>query len=268
MTHPEPTVSGLVALPSGKSIFVQKYDAIPHDDPDIPIIFIHGFLGSTDMYLNIVPHLSNRTRILYDLEGHGSTPLPTTSPLTPASMAQVTHDLLTLYGYTRADVVAHSGGSFVALQFAQGFPGEVRKLVLLGPPEIPVNKDLVLGAARGLRVGSLEDRVPLFVDALGSRARDDPAILSRIRSEILLQDKDRAASTIEALSAFECAEGWGERGIEAVVVAGKQDTMATTENCAKLATRLGARLVEMDTGHSFTIEDPETTVKVLRDILG
>ena len=96
------------------------------------MIFIHGVFGSTNTFRPTLSAFPDRTRILYDLVGHAKSPLSQEKP-TMQSLAQDVEEILGHFGFDKekVDVVAHSAGTLIAIQYAIQYPQRIRKLVLL-----------------------------------------------------------------------------------------------------------------------------------------
>ncbi len=97
-----------------------------------PLVLLHGALSATETSFGaLLPELAkNRKVIAVEQQGHGRT-ADIDRPLTVPQMADDTAALLAHLGIERADLVAYSMGSAVALQLALRRPDLVRKLVLL-----------------------------------------------------------------------------------------------------------------------------------------
>jgi pimeloyl-ACP methyl ester carboxylesterase len=99
-----------------------------------PLILLHGGLGSTEMFGEIMPLLSNnRQVIVVDLQGHGRT-ADIDRPLSFAAMADDVAGLIHHLGIGKADIMGYSLGGGVALRTAVRHPDVVRRLVLVSTP--------------------------------------------------------------------------------------------------------------------------------------
>jgi pimeloyl-ACP methyl ester carboxylesterase len=96
-----------------------------------PLILLHGGLGSTDMFREILPSLAkNRRVIALDLQAHGRT-ADSDRPLSYEAMADDVAALIRYLKLDKADVMGYSVGGEVALRTAIQHPDEVRKLVVV-----------------------------------------------------------------------------------------------------------------------------------------
>src|SRR5712692_7911198 len=93
-----------------------------------PLILLHGGVGATGMFHEILPSLSkNRRVIAVDLQAHGRT-ADIDRPLRLETMADDIAALMKHLGITKADVMGYSLGGGVALRTAIQHPGVVKKL--------------------------------------------------------------------------------------------------------------------------------------------
>ena len=96
-----------------------------------PLILLHGAVGATGMFDQILPLLSKTRRVIaVDLQAHGRTE-DIDRPLTFAGMADDIAALITHLGIGKADVMGYSLGAGVALNTAIRHPTSVRRLVLV-----------------------------------------------------------------------------------------------------------------------------------------
>src|ERR1700716_2442990 len=103
-----------------------------------PLILLHGGLGATEMFGEILPLLSYTRRVLaVDLQAHGHT-ADIDRPLSYEAMADDIAALIKHLGIEKADVMGYSLGGGVALRTAVQHPDRVRKLVLVS---IAVKRD-------------------------------------------------------------------------------------------------------------------------------
>jgi len=101
-----------------------------------PLLLLHGLAGSAANWVELLPALTERFRVLaLDLPGHaGSAPLPRGAGMT--DFARVAADLLEAEEVPAALVGGHSFGGLVALRLAQQRPELVGGLLLAAPAGI------------------------------------------------------------------------------------------------------------------------------------
>jgi pimeloyl-ACP methyl ester carboxylesterase len=96
-----------------------------------PIVFIHGVGMNKDVWEPQLDAFAATYRVVvYDMLGHGGSPLPPAEPTLSNYAGQLCR-LLDALGIDRANIVGHSMGSLVALAFAMTHPDRVLRLVAL-----------------------------------------------------------------------------------------------------------------------------------------
>ena len=88
----------------------------------IPIVFLHGFLGGSEDWRDMVSHIKGRNCLAYDLPGHGD-------------MTWVDIDIDDLLSFALPpdpiDLVGYSLGGRLALRYALKYPSRINSLTLL-----------------------------------------------------------------------------------------------------------------------------------------
>jgi pimeloyl-ACP methyl ester carboxylesterase len=96
-----------------------------------PLLLIHGIGDSSETWEPVLAGLAERhTVIAPDLLGHGESAKPR-ADYAIAAYACGMRDLLTVLGVDRVNVVGHSLGGGVAMQFAYQFPERCERLTLV-----------------------------------------------------------------------------------------------------------------------------------------
>jgi pimeloyl-ACP methyl ester carboxylesterase len=96
-----------------------------------PLILLHGGLGATEMFGEVLPLLSKTRRVIaVDLQAHGRT-ADIDRPMSFEAMADDIAALMKNLGIDKADVMGYSLGGGVALRIAVRHPEAVKKLVLV-----------------------------------------------------------------------------------------------------------------------------------------
>jgi len=96
-----------------------------------PLILLHGGVGATEMFADILPQLSSNRRVIaVDLQAHGRT-ADIDRPISYEAMADDIAALIKYLGLEKADVMGYSLGGGVALRVAIQHADVVRKLVLV-----------------------------------------------------------------------------------------------------------------------------------------
>lgn len=98
-----------------------------------PLVLIHGGLGTTGMFDQLVPSLGGMQIIAVELQGHGHT-ADIDRPLSFEQMADDLFELVRHLGLGSTDILGYSLGGGVALQTVIRHPQVVRKLVAVSAP--------------------------------------------------------------------------------------------------------------------------------------
>jgi len=170
------------------------------------IVFLHGFMGSGDDWMQIAARLSDHFHCLMpDLPGHGETSLDEEPAY--AAWASALRDELSAQGIERAHFVGYSMGGRLALYFAFIYPEMVDKLVLESANPGIVNEterkeraELDDKLAARLREKGMQDflafwyNIPLFAslneypalkdELIYKRAAQNPESMARVLSEL------------------------------------------------------------------------------------
>ncbi len=112
-----------------------------------PIVLIHGITSSSRTWRSVMPALSEHyTVIAPDLLGHGRSAKPR-GDYSLGAYASGVRDLLLALDIPRANIVGHSLGGGIAMQFAYQFPERVDRLVLVDSGGLGTEVNLALRAA-------------------------------------------------------------------------------------------------------------------------
>jgi len=95
-----------------------------------PVVLIHGFASSLRAWATVMPLLEKDRRVIaLDLKGFGWTDRPV-GDYSPAAQARIVLGLMDELGVDRAQIVAHSWGSSVALALTLAAPQRVERIAL------------------------------------------------------------------------------------------------------------------------------------------
>ena len=96
-----------------------------------PVILLHGFAETSHMWLPLMTELQATHAVFaVDLRGAGESSAPKTG-YTKAEMAVDIHELVKRLGLSNVEIVGHDIGMMVAFSYAEQFPKEVDRLVLM-----------------------------------------------------------------------------------------------------------------------------------------
>jgi pimeloyl-ACP methyl ester carboxylesterase len=159
-----------------------------------PLILLHGGLGATEMFGEVLPLLSNSRQVIaVDLQAHGRT-ADIDRPMSFEAMADDIAALMKYLSIEKADIMGYSLGGGVALHTAIRHPDIVNKLVLVSIafrldgwyPEIVAGMAQV-GAASAVPM----KQTPMYqlYARIAPRPADWPVLLTKI-GDLLRQNYD------------------------------------------------------------------------------
>lgn len=247
-----------------------------------PIIVVHAGPGLDHSYLQ--PGLNvlarSNTLVYYDQRGVGRS----TAELTPEAinLAAFVEDIDALrqaLGYERIDVLGHSFGAIVALEYALAHPESLHTLILMNPAE-PGSRFREQLEQRQRARRTEEDSTELATLTSGEAfAARDPATVSAVyrimfrqtlrdRARIGELDLDLAESTAkngsevgrllaQSMGEMDLWDRLGQVQTPTLVLHGRYDPtpLAMSQELAR-AMPLG-RLVVLESGHFPYLEDPD-----------
>ena len=246
-----------------------------------PLLLLHGLAGSTRNWVELVPELVRRHRVIsVDLPGHAhSAPLGRGATMEDFAASAAT--VLEAEGVRRATVMGHSFGGLVAIRLARTRPELVRALLLVSPAGIRTTTRLaqaIVLASATVRPGRAVEPFrhrwakrrwyrralfrPWFVsdaDALSARATHGLLVAqplhadTKIASRAMLSDDPR-----EHLTEISCPT---------LVLWGARDAQLPLEDAFEYARRLRAKLrLVADCGHLVIVERPAACLDALEEL--
>lgn len=255
------------------------YEVVGSGDP---IIVVHGGPGLDHSYLQ--PGLNvlarSNTLVYYDQRGTGrsSAALEPTAINLDAFVADI-EAIRQALGYDRVDVLGHSFGALIALEYARQHPESLRALILMNPVE-PGRRFSEEQAERQLAARTVEDSTDLatLTGGEGFAARDAATVseVYRVLFRQTLRDRARIADLNLDLADATAKNGpdvglllgesmgeidWWDRLADiqtpTLVLHGRYDLapLAMSQALAR-ALPLG-RLVVLESGHFSFVEDPD-----------
>lgn len=201
-----------------------------------------------------LPLSTQRQVILYDLRGHGGSSVPSQGfdlDSQAADLAAILAELLPADSHV--DLVGHSVGALIALQFALRYPQRVTSLVLVDAP-VPANQwvgpSLVAATDRNGVAAWIDEQPLLSTAAVTGRRRER----LRQRVERLLFDTTLVADVL--------AMGWPDPvalaalTVPTLLVYGRHSPCVSAGE-ALASTLATAELVLVDAGHDVPIQAAE-----------
>jgi len=257
---------------------VQGYPAYAYTggkryDPGLPtIVFIHGAALDHSVWQWQSRYFAHHgySVIAADLPAHGRSPGAARTSI--GEMADWGAALIEAAGKERAHVVGQSMGALVALDMALRHRARVERLVLVGAALPMAVNEAFLSAARDDSAAGFD------MQSTWGHARHSALSQSPVPGSALLaasrQLNARARPGVQYADLNACNDyrppSDALRGLDmpTLVLSGRRDQMTGPKAGPALAAQIpGARLVELDAGHSMMVEAPRATLEALRQFL-
>ncbi len=153
------------------------------------IVFLHGFLESSEIWKDFSASLSEKFRIIcIDLPGHGKSGLlPGKNYMENAAGAVM--EVLQHCDIKECVLAGHSMGGYVALAFAENFPGMLRGLILFHSSaladsnEKKKDRDRAIEAVRRDHPGYVSSLIPkLFAPQNSESMKEEISVVKKLAS--------------------------------------------------------------------------------------
>lgn len=169
-----------------------------------PIIFLHGFGGSSFQWRASLPVLADAGfyAIAYDRPGAGFSDKPFDFNYSSENQAEFLRQLIRTLNIERAAVVGHSQGGRVAAEFAIQYPQLISRLVLVAPAIQGTEQTPVAGLPESATAAL---RLALSAEPVSSRAGNllqNFATIDTLRQTLDMSVADPAVLTDDVLNGY------------------------------------------------------------------
>ena len=251
------------------------------------LVFVHGLSGSWPNWLEQLPVLAARHRVLaLDLPGFGSSPMPR-EQITISGYARLLERLLDELGVEAAAVVGNSMGGFIAAELAIAFPQRVERLVLVSAAGISTYGDrrttsVMPGLRRVERIlAASAGWVASKSDSVARRARLRQAALNVVTAHpsrlpaALAAEQIRGAGKpgfiqgLQAVLDYDFRERLPEIACPTLIVWGDKDRLISVRDADVFAELIpnSRKVIFEDTGHMSMLERPAAFNALLEGFL-
>jgi pimeloyl-ACP methyl ester carboxylesterase len=228
-----------------------------------PLVLVHGNWATNSWWEPTLARLPvGRRGIAPDMRGRGGTRGPD-NEYSISSLAEDLRAFADAIGLERFDLVGHSLGSCVAMQFALAHGERLRSLTVVSPGWI----DGMPGAyAIPERQKQLKDDQAFFGLALRAiiPGAPDDEFWQRLLHEGREQTLAAALALLPALTEWAPGDTVGRISVPRMVISGELDLFTGGPNATRVASALGCELVTMPkVGHGPMIEAPDEFARIL-----
>lgn len=220
-----------------------------------PLLFVHGFGGSSDHFEPQLEHFGRRHRVVaLDRRGHGRSDRPEGPYTLPAIAEEVAWTAREL-GMEKPVLVVHSMGA-IGLEVVAKNPDLVSALVVLDAPAFPPEpvKVMFRELLEGLRSPAYEQVISGVCDRLIFLPTDDRARRERLHAAMLETPQHVLAATWEGFLAYDPAPAAAQCKVPLLYVGGVMpcDEARLRELCPQvvIGRTVGA-------GHMHQLEVPD-----------
>jgi len=240
----------------GNRIAYVASDAI--DSDKIPLLFIHGAGGSSQVWRNqIEAPLPETLRVAVDLPGHARSQGRGAEHI--ESYCDFIHAFVQAAGWERLILAGHSMGGAVTQAFALAHPHLLKGVVLVGSGARLRVADEVFEAVR-----QGDD----LVDAAYA-PETDPKLIQEAEKEYELTSADVRYKDFLACDRFDVMDRIDQIEVPALVVCGQEDRLTPVKYSRYLADRIPRACLELipDAGHMVMWEQPRAFNSALASFL-
>ena len=236
-----------------------------------PLVCLHGIGGAAHLWQATAAGLPGRQILAWNQPGYGGTAL--IDPLTFPALADT---LAAQLAAPQVDLLGHSMGGMIAIEFALRHPQRVRRLILYATTPAFGGRDPSFAREfLAARLGPL-DSGKSMAECAASMAGGmcgpgaDPAAEPAIIAAMAEVPEASYRATLACLTTFDRRAEIATITAPTLCLAGELDKAAPARTMARMAETIpGARYaVVEDAGHILHMEQPAKFQAALRDFLG
>ncbi|WP_304038921.1 alpha/beta fold hydrolase [Mesonia mobilis] len=235
------------------------------------IVLLHGFLESSTIWKNVVSAFKETHQIIaIDLLGHGKTEkLGYIHSM--ETMAETVHAVLSELKVEKASIIGHSMGGYVALAFAEKFPQQLEKLILLNSSTVADSEERKENRDRAKRLVKQNKQAfismaikNLFTDENRNALRTE--INALVEEAVQLPEEYIIASVEGLKNRKDRTEILQQYSGEKIIIAGKNDPVVPFKEIEAIAEKTNSTFISFEDGHMSYLENEEELLKVLNEL--
>lgn len=235
------------------------------------IVLLHGFLESSTIWKNVVSAFKETHQIItIDLLGHGKTEkLGYIHSM--ETMAETVHAVLAELKVEKTSIIGHSMGGYVALAFAEKFPQQLEKLILLNSSTVADSEERKENRDRAKRLVKQNKQAfismaikNLFTDENRNALRTE--INALVEEAVQLPEEYIIASVEGLKNRKDRTEILQQYSGEKIIIAGKNDPVVPFKEIEAIAEKTNSTFISFEDGHMSYLENKEELLKVLNEL--
>ncbi|OXA82616.1 alpha/beta fold hydrolase [Flavobacterium frigidimaris] len=237
------------------------------------IVLLHGFLENKKMWQEYVHLFSRQYRVItIDLLGHGESDC-LGYVHTMEENANAVQEVLASLKIEKAIILGHSMGGYVGLAFAELYPKNIQKLVLLNSTskedsaEKKLNRTRAIKAVKQNYVSFVSLAIAnLFSENNRTRLADE---IEKIKEQALKTPLQGIIASLEGMKIRKDREVFlHENRFPVLLVLGKKDPVLNYEDSLSQIEDTTVELVLFEDGHMSQIENKEELKPILQEFFG
>ena len=232
------------------------------------VVLLHGFLENQTMWQDLVLELSKKHRVItLDLLGHGETEcLGYIHSM--EDNADVVQAVLSKLRIRKAVFVGHSMGGYVALAFAELYPGKIRGLVLLNSTSKADSEERKANRNRAIKAVKKDYTTFIRLSITNLFSPDNRELLvdeiEKVKNEALKTPLQGVVASLEGMKIRKDREVLLHlTPYPKMLILGKKDPVLIYETTLEQIEDTAVKLVTFPDGHMSHIENRDE----LKDIL-
>jgi pimeloyl-ACP methyl ester carboxylesterase len=222
---------------------VMVFEGGPTDGGRPPLVLVHGLGQGSRDFRPVFAALARERRVIsFDLPGFGISERG--GAYTPERYAALLDHVIASTGAEQVDLLGHSLGGAIALLYAGGHAGRVRRLVLADVAGVLHREAFVGGQLERLNGSAIADSAG---DSLRQFASALRAFEPELDPLISLRMLDGAPAKAAALALIEFNFGWALTGVQAptLILWGERDQTAARRTADLLHARIAGSRLEL-----------------------
>lgn len=279
LTLEDAGIGDFITLPNGAQMHYVTYGPLAPANRVRDLVLIHGILDSAYNWKRNMEALAQGYRVwAVDIPGFGFSTRLTERVYTFKNFAGWVRDFMNAVEIQRPDIVGHSMGGAITLQFAHDYPQRVNKIVLLDPAAYWWIPAPVRWAARipwlpralgGLAINSKRLHAALWRLAVRNSPFDATEVARRSRHLRVRGTLDALIALAASPRATDLPRGLNRIVAPTLVVWGENDLVLPKEHGERLARDLPNAQLQIipEVGHIPNQECPQVVDKAILDFL-
>jgi len=234
-------------------------------------VLLHGFLETSAIWEQFITDFSkNRTIVTIDLPGHGASGC-IAEIHTMELMAEVVAGILSFLDLTEGTFIGHSMGGYVALAYAEMFPGVIQKLVLLNSTPEEDSEERKKSRTRVLRI--IETNREAFISmAITNLFANDGAgnfqgAIKKLKETAIRFPVRGITAAIKGMkNRKDRTEVVNTLADRVYLITGVDDPIMPVEDLEAISKRTNTPIFKVEGGHMSWVENYENVKKIVRFI--